>query len=214
VTTAHEYPHYRPSSNIPSHKAPGLSYAGDLIDVFPSTRNHANIVIASVSGRDAQAQGHASYVRHVIRTLVDLHSPGSLLAWLNVAFHRRLADYGTDCPANVFLASLEGHYLTYASGGHGLALLTHANGRHVRLPLAGTMVGVKPAQRFKERSIAVAPGDRLALVTGATTQARQGQGEHFGGTGSDDPASAILDAARARGCGSLDGASVLSVRFS
>jgi serine phosphatase RsbU (regulator of sigma subunit) len=228
VTTDYDYLRVKQSTTVAYYReACTRSSAGDLIDVFLSTGKRTNIVIANVSGRDTQAQGHAHYLRHVIRTLVDRHSPGSLLEWLNVAFHRRLVDFGTDGSASLFIAALHDQHLTYASGGLGLALLIHANGQHTRLPLAGTMVGVKTPQRFRERCIAITSGDWLVLVTSGVTHARNAQGMLFGardvarnmisaiGAGVDDPAACILDAARAHGGdGSFSGASVLCVRFS
>jgi sigma-B regulation protein RsbU (phosphoserine phosphatase) len=228
VATDYDYPRVKPATNVVCFReACTRSSAGDLIDVFLSTGKRTNIVIANVSGRDAQAQGHAHYLRHVIRTLADLHSPGSLLEWLNIAFHRRLADFGTERSASLFVAALHDRCLTYASGGLGLALLIHANGQHTRLPLAGTMVGVKTPQRFRERSIAITSGDWLVLVTSGITRARNAQGTLFGArdvarnmfsairAGVDDPAACILDAARSHcGDGSFSDASVLCVRFS
>jgi serine phosphatase RsbU (regulator of sigma subunit) len=203
------------------------SHAGELIDVFPSTGKRGNIVIADVLTRDAQAQGHERYLRHAVRMLVDRHSPGSLLECLNMVIHRRGVDFGNDCFANLFLAALQGARLTYASGGHDAALLLHANGRHRRLPLTGKMLGIEVAQRFREKSVAVAPGDWLVLATDGITQARNAEGAPFGMSGIarcalsaikggvDDPATCILAAARAHGSDGFFGdASVVCVRFS
>lgn len=182
--------------------------------------------MAEVSGHDPEAHGHTRYLRHAVRTLADLHAPGNLLAWLNVAFQRRLTDFSTDRFASVFLAIFDGWSLTYASGGHGLALLMRASGRHVRLPPGSALLGIKAAKRFKEKSIAIAAGDWLVLATDAITTAQNTQGVPFGASGVartmlsairagvDDPASAILDGARAHGSvESINDAGVLCVRF-
>lgn len=200
---------------------------GALIDVFPSTGKRANIVMANVCGLGTEVVGHARYLRHIVRTLADLHAPSSLLECLNLALNRRVADYGNDCFASVFLAALQGGCLTYASGGHDLALLMHANGRHRRLPLSGKALGASATQRFKQRSIAVAPGDWLLLTSDGITRTRDARGAVFGAdgivrsavsaikAGADDPAACILAAARAHGCGaSIDDASVLCLSFS
>jgi sigma-B regulation protein RsbU (phosphoserine phosphatase) len=227
VATTYEDLPVKPSTHVVCYReASTRSSAGFLTEVFPSTGKRTNIVIANVTGGDSQAQGHARYLRHVIRTLVDRHSPGGLLEWLNVAFHRRLADFGTDRFASLFIAAVQGPCLTYASADRGLALHMHADGRHVRLPMGGTMVGVKPAQRFRERSIAVTSGDWLVVATGGIVRARNAEGLLFGargvarnmlsaiGAGLDDPARCILDAAHAHSRdGSIDDASVLCVGF-
>jgi phosphoserine phosphatase RsbU/P len=227
VATAYEYRRDEQSANVlHNREALAVWSAGHVIDVFPSTEKRTNIVTANVSGHDMEALGHARYLRHAIRTLAALHSPGSLLGWLNVAFGRRLADFATDRSANVFLAEFQGRCLTYASSGHGLALLVHASGRHARLPQTGAVLGTKPTARFKERSLAVAPGDWLVLATHAIGDAQNTQGVDFGSggvarsmfsairAGVDNPAAVILEEAKAHGAGkSLNDAAVLCVRF-
>jgi serine phosphatase RsbU (regulator of sigma subunit) len=222
------YPQYRLAAGIIySREARGRRGAGDLIDVFTSSGNRANIVMANLCGLETEVAGHARYLRHVVRTLADLHSPGSLLECLNLALNRRVADYGNDCVTSLFLAALQGGCLTYASGGHDLALLVRANGRHRRLPLSGKALGISVVQRFKQKSVAVAPGDWLLLATGGITHARDARDVTFGANGIvrsalaainagvDDPAASILAAARAHGSGALiDDASVLCVCFS
>jgi phosphoserine phosphatase RsbU/P len=228
MATALEYLQDQRSTEITCFReAHSRSGAGDVVDVFRSSGKRQNIVMAHVRGLDALAAGHARYLRHAVRTLVDLHAPGSLLDCLGLAFHRRAADYGTESSASLFLGALQGRALTYASAGHDLALLFHANGRHQRVPLSGNMLGVKGAQNFKQRSIAVVPGDWLVLATDGITRAQDAQGALFGASGversmlaairagADDPAARVLDAARTHGrAGSFDDASVVCVRLS
>jgi serine phosphatase RsbU (regulator of sigma subunit) len=184
-------------------------------------------MMANVRGLSTPANGYARYLRHVVRTLADLHSPGSLLECLNLVFHRRVADDGTNCFAGLFLAALQGGHLTYASGGHDLALLLHATGRYSRLRLGGKMLGIAAGQRFKERSVAVVPGDWLVLATDAIAEVRDARGVRFGSSGiarntfaaikagSEDPAARVFEAARQHGlCRTPPGASVLCVRVS
>jgi phosphoserine phosphatase RsbU/P len=227
VATAYEYrPDQQSTSVLHYREALAVWSAGHVIDVFPSTEKRTNIVLANVSGNDMEAHGHAQYLRHAIRTLATLHSPGSLLGWLNVAFQRRLADFAARGIADAFLAEFQDRRLTYASSGRGLALLMHASGRHARLPLAGSLLGVKAAARFKERSLAIVPGDWLVLVTDAIVNAQNAQGAPFGAngvaqnmfsaikSGVENPAAAILEGAIAHGADrSLNDTAVLCVRF-
>jgi serine phosphatase RsbU (regulator of sigma subunit) len=210
---------YREAQSIPC--------AGELIDIFPSMGNRTNIVLVSVWGRNQQAEGHARYLRHVVRTLVDLHNPAGLLECANLAFHDRNAGHGNDCFASLFFASLYGTHLTYASAGHDFALLRRANGRHRRLPPTGKILGIKPSKRFGEVTIAVAPRDWLVLASDGITNARDRGGATFGDdgivqsalsairNGLDDPAAHILAAAKAHcSSGAVEGASVSCVCFS
>jgi sigma-B regulation protein RsbU (phosphoserine phosphatase) len=201
--------------------------AGSLTDVFLSSGERANILIANVYGRDAQVPGHARYLRNLARAWAEEHDPNDLLTRVNVAFHRYLADEGQRGFAAVFFATLQQRQLTYASAGHGFALLITPFGRQRYLPLTGPIVGISGAERYVQRTFTVAPGDWLILATDGVTEIRNENGAAFGpdrvlrhalsaiGSGFDDPAEWILEAARAHGLGHFaEDASVLCVRFS
>jgi sigma-B regulation protein RsbU (phosphoserine phosphatase) len=201
--------------------------AGDLVDVFASPGRRANIVIADVCGRDMRARGLACYLRNAVRALAEDNSPAAVLECANLALCGSVADYGDDRFASVFMATLSGRWLKYASAGHDLALLMSADGGHRHLAPTGAVIGVIDAERYQERMLVVAPGDWLILVTDGITEARDARGKFFGTYGVvrnarwalerefDDPAARILDAARRHSRGALtDDASVLCVRFS
>jgi sigma-B regulation protein RsbU (phosphoserine phosphatase) len=201
--------------------------AGVLSDVFPSAGKRTNIVLVNVHGLASGVEEYARYLRHVVRTLADLHAPGSLVECLNLALNRRATDDGNDYVSGVFFGALHNGSLTYASGGHEFALIVHANGRHRHLPPTGKMLGITVAQRYKETSIAVSPGDWLFLATDGILRAQDARGASFGEgafvqsvrsaimAGVDDPAACIIAAARTFvRDGSVEDASVLCVRFS
>jgi hypothetical protein len=160
--------HRREVSIADSREVRSRNDGGVLSDVFPSSGKRGNILLVNVRGRASEVEGHARYLRHVVRTLADLHAPGSLVECVNLALNRRAADYGNDCVAGLFFAALHGGCLTYASGGYGLALLVHADGRHRRLSPTGKMLGIKAAARYKQNSVAVASGDYLLLAEDAS----------------------------------------------
>ncbi len=200
---------------------------GDLTDVFPSGDESATIVMADVCGKDEQAYGHARYLRNAVRALADDYSPAGVLDRVNVAFSRRIADFGDDRFASIFVATLTGHRLAYASAGHDFALMVSADGRHWHLPPTGVIAGVRGSESYAEKTIPVASTDWLVLVTDGITDARGADDAFFGTggvarnalcavrSGKDDPAAHILEAARAHAGGRFkDDASVLCVRFS
>jgi serine phosphatase RsbU (regulator of sigma subunit) len=206
-----------------AHSVPCM---GDFTDVFPCAGEGAAFVIADVCGNDKQAQGHARYLRHAVRVLGDKYSPAGLMGRVNLAFSRRITDFGDDRFASLFVGTLTGRRLTYASAGHDLAMLIRAEGHHRHLPPTGVIVGVNGAERYGERTLGVAPHDLLVLVTDGITDVRDGDGTFFGTAGvtrsalaairagMDDPAVQILEAARKHGCGRfVDDASVLCIRF-
>jgi len=110
-----------------AHSVPCM---GDLTDVFPCGDEGAAVVIADVCGNDEQAHGHARYLRHAVRVLADEYSPAGVLDRVNLAFSRRIADFGDDRFASLFVATLTRRRLTYASAGHDFALLISADGQH------------------------------------------------------------------------------------
>lgn len=217
----------QPSPRIICYReARSVPCTGDLTDVFPSGEASATMVIADVCGKDEQAHGHARYLRNAVRALADHYSPAGVLDRVNQAFSRRIADFGDDRFASVFIATLTGRRLAYASAGHDFALLISADGRHRHLPPTGVIVGVNGSENYGERTLSVASTDWLVLVTDGITDARDAKGTFFGtggvarnalsavGAGKDDPATHILEAARTHGSGRfVDDASVLCVRF-
>jgi phosphoserine phosphatase RsbU/P len=218
----------QPSPSVMCYReAQSVPCMGDLIDVFPCSNDRVVIVIADICGRDTVAQGHARYLRHAVRVLADDHSPADLLARVNHAFSRRIADFGGDRFASLFVAVLSERWLTYASAGHDFALLMNAEGRHRHLPPTGIIVGICENETYQERAVPVTADDSLILVTDGVTDARNAAGSFFGTSGVvrsglsairsavDDPASNILEAARIHGGRRFtDDASVLCVRFS
>lgn len=217
-----------PSPQILRYRAArSVPCAGDLVDVFPCAGHLMNIVIADVCGQDARAQEYARYLRHAIRALADDRSPARLLESVNRALYRRIADAADERFASVFVATLKGPCLTYASAGHDVAMLMRAGGHHRHLPPTGVIVGINAAEGYEERALVVGPGDWLVLATDGVTEARDAQGAFFGTrgvvrnahtaieAGFDDPAARILEAAQKHGSGRfVDDASVLCVRFS
>jgi serine phosphatase RsbU (regulator of sigma subunit) len=222
------YLQHQPSPRIVCYReAHSVPCTGDLTDVFPSGDASATIVIADVCGKDEQAHGHARYLRHAVHALADDYSPAGVLDRVNLAFSRRIADFGDDRFASIFVATLTGRRLAYASAGHDFALLISPDGRHRHLPPTGAIVGVNGAESYGERTMTVASPDWLVLVTDGITDARNAKGNFFGTsgvvrsalcavrTGADDPAAHILEAAQKHGGDRfVDDASVLCVRFS
>jgi sigma-B regulation protein RsbU (phosphoserine phosphatase) len=214
-----EIVHYREARSVPC--------LGDFIEVVPSSVKGTTIAITDVCGRDTQAQGHARYLRRTFRSLAADHSPAKILEVMNDEFCGRVGNYGDDRFATVFVATLAGRSLTYASAGHDFALLINANGRHRHLAPTGMLIGIRGAECYAERMLDVASGDWLIVVTDGITDVRDERGAIFGTSGVvrsaisairlgvDDPATRILEAAQTHACeGLLDDASVFCACFS
>jgi serine phosphatase RsbU (regulator of sigma subunit) len=217
-----------PSPRIMRYReAHSVPCTGDLTDVFPCRDASATIVIADVCGKDEQAHDHARYLRNAVRALADDYSPAAVLDRVNLAFSRRIAEFGDDRFASIFIATVTGRRLAYASAGHDFALMVGSDGRHRHLPPTGAIVGVNEGESYGERTLGVAAPDWLILVTDGITDARDTDGTFFGTegvarhalravrAGIDDPAARILEGARKHGGDRfVDDASVLCVSFS
>jgi sigma-B regulation protein RsbU (phosphoserine phosphatase) len=218
----------QPSPRVMCYReAQSMPCIGDLTDVFPCGGEGAALVIADVCGNDERAEAHARYLRHAVRALVEDYSPAGVLGRANRVFSRRIADFADDRFASLFVATVRGRRMTYASAGHDFALLIGADGRHQHLPSTGVIVGVSECEHYGEVSLRVAPSDWLVLATDGVTDARDRKGNFFGTSGVarnvhraikdgvDDPAAHVLEAARKHAGGRfIDDASVLCVRFS
>ena len=186
------------------------------------------MLMGDVSGRGLRTSGYAQYLRRAVRALADEEAPARVLNILNAGFNRQTADHGEfDRFASFFLASLQGRVLTYASAGHDFALILSIDGVHQHLPPTGLVLGISDAEHYQERTLCLESGDRLVIVTDGVTEARNRNGAFFGTRGvaqiatpaikadADDPAAAILEAARDHCRGRFsDDASVLCVTFS
>jgi serine phosphatase RsbU (regulator of sigma subunit) len=216
----------RMSPRVTYREAHSVPCTGDLTDVFPCGDETAAIVIADVCGNDERARDHARYLRHIVRALADDFTPAGLLELANHAYSRRIDEFGDDRFASIFVATVTGRRLTFASAGHDFALLISADGRHRHLPPTGLIAGVSGSEHYGERTLGIASLDRLVLVTDGVTDARDAKGTFFGtggvarsalraiAAGVEDPAVQILEAARKHGGGRfVDDASVLCVRF-
>jgi serine phosphatase RsbU (regulator of sigma subunit) len=222
------YLQQQPSPQILRHREARSAPCGaDFFDVFAGPDDRTNITIGDVGGRDAQAAGYADYLRGVVRMFANGRSPGRLLECVNVAFHGHVTRDGDSRFASLFVATLQGRCLCYASAGHDFAVLLTPEGRHWSLAPTGVVLGVDAVEFYEDRMIDVDPGDWLILATDGIADARNRRGRFFGTgriletafsaieSGRDDPAEQILEAAREHGRGSFaDDASVLCVRFS
>lgn len=202
-------------------------YSGDVIDVVAYAENRMSILMADVSGRGKRTESYANDLRDIFRTLAHEQSPAKLLNYANMMFNHHIAGHGDDdLFASVFLASFDGRVLRYASAGHEVALLVTSDRRHQHLEPTGLLMGIDDSQRYCEKTLEVQAGDRLVITTDGITETRDGSGQFFGTrgvahtamaairAGVEDPATAILEAARSHGGGQfVDDASVLYVRF-
>jgi sigma-B regulation protein RsbU (phosphoserine phosphatase) len=185
---------YRPAGD-------GSIVGGDFYDVFETAPGSWAILLGDVAGKGPEAAVLTALVRHTARAEA-LHrtSPGEVLG----AVHEALVHYQPDQLCTALFLTVEGGdvvRLRIAAGGHLPPVVRRADGSFAAAGDTGRILGVLEHPRIAERTLELAPGDVVVLLTDGVTEARGG-GELFGDdrvrVAVDDaaamPAQAIADA--------------------
>jgi sigma-B regulation protein RsbU (phosphoserine phosphatase) len=171
---------------------PSTELGGDSFGYHAIDDNHMAFYLLDVCGHGVGAALLSVAVINVLRSSAlpgtDFREPHSVLAALNEAFPMEKQN-------DMFFTIWYGVYqrstatLAYSTGGHppAIHLRTGAGGRtvasHLMTP-GGVAIGALPDMRYETARIAVAPGDRLLLLSDGTFE--------VGGPGSGGPSIAEL----------------------
>ena len=147
---------------------------GDLYDFIelPGSPRRIGVLIADVSGKGAAAALFMAHSRAIIRAAA-LDQSGPALT-LGVANDRILKDNQAGLFVSAFYAVLEldSGRLTYANAGHPRPLWWQAPLRRLsELDGNEIVLGVTADAAYAERSLDLAPDDRLVLYTDGITEA-------------------------------------------
>jgi hypothetical protein len=145
---------------------PAREVGGDFYGVWPAPDGGAVAVLGDVSGKGVGA------ALVMARTLAEIRAVVAAGLGPSAAFSMVNAAIGRDLPMGLFVTAAlawcdpERGRLTLCNAGHPLPLLRHADGAIDALDLArGVPLGIDPAYRYQEATVAVAPGDCLLLVS-------------------------------------------------
>jgi sigma-B regulation protein RsbU (phosphoserine phosphatase) len=173
-----------PGLELAVHYKPARRAGGDYYDFFSLPDNKWGIWIADVSGHDTPA----AVLMAITHSIAHVYpgpppSPGKMLKHVNHHLATRYtqnagtfvtAFYGIFDPAN--------RQLTYACAGHNPPRLKRC-GDGTRSLLDGVQslpLGVSADENFKERTLALVPGDQVIFYTDGITDATNPAGEMFG----------------------------------
>jgi phosphoserine phosphatase RsbU/P len=174
----------RPASSpaaltIASRYVPATSVAGDFYD-FLVQDGTLGVLIADVSGHGIPAALSASMVKVAIRAQMErAHDPADVLRGMNSILCGNLE--GQFVSAGYLFLDPDRGTLAYAGAGHPPLLIWRSGRQAVEtLEENGLLLGIFPASSYKERSAALARGDRCLLYTDGLLEATRPSGEEFG----------------------------------
>lgn len=162
---------------------PATQIGGDYFDYF-TTANGIDAVVADVSGHSVGAALIMAEARSILKVEVCgpvFHGVAELLAVLNDVLYEDLDR------AELFITLFYVRYdtqtglLSYANAGHNRPLLIRAGKKAcTQLDAEGLILGVQKGVTFEEKSLSLAPGDRLLLYTDGIVEAQNPAGEFYG----------------------------------
>lgn len=198
-----------PGLKIETAYHPAQEVGGDFFQIFrlPAAASDTLIIIGDVAGKGLPAAMTVSLLVGALRSLVEYtQSPGEILAGLN----RRLLGRGTGFTTCVVLRLSSSGTLTIANAGH---LAPYRNGIEIATE-AALPLGITADAEFAERTLQLAPGDLLTLITDGVPEATRHR-ELFGfeRTAALSTQQAQVIADTAMGFGQADDITVLSVAF-
>jgi serine phosphatase RsbU (regulator of sigma subunit)/PAS domain-containing protein len=160
------------------HAGDGSEVGGDFYDLFETGSRGWTVVLGDVCGKGPDAAAVTALARYTLRTAAMRHRlPSRSLSILNEALLRQRSDRRFCTVAYVYLEKVDGGArVGFASGGHPLPLLLHADGAVETIGAPGTLLGVVPDPDLEDRSLVLGRGDALVLFTDGVIEPR-GSGE-------------------------------------
>jgi PAS domain S-box-containing protein len=152
----------------------GSEVGGDFYDLFETGSHGWTIVIGDVCGKGPDAAAVTALARYTLRAAAMREEvPSRSLELLNEALLRQRTDRRFCTVAYAYLESgQDGTRLGFASGGHPLPLLLHADGTVEPVGEPGTLLGVVSDPRFADHSVPLDPGDTLLFYTDGVIEGR------------------------------------------
>jgi len=188
---------------------PAQEVGGDFYQVLPRTDGSTLIVIGDVSGKGLKAAMTGTLALGALRSLAqEPLGPAQMLSRLNAQLADSSAGGFVTCLC--ILASSDGT-LRLANAGH---LPPYQNGEEIALE-SGLPLGIAELANYAESTLALAPGDRLTLLSDGVVEAQSATRELFGfdRTAAISTQSAEAIAGAAQQFGQEDDITVLTVTF-
>lgn len=154
---------------------------GDFYDFMPLVNGNLGMTVADVADKGVPAALFMALCRTLVRaTAMSGRTPSDALRRTNELI---LSDARSDLFVTVFYCVLDPRRatFTYSNAGHNPPVWLRArSGRAYYLNLPGIALGVVPDIKLSEETIALSPGDVVALYTDGVTEALNAAEEEFG----------------------------------
>ena len=156
------------------HAGDGGEVGGDFYDLFETGSRGWTVVLGDVCGKGPDAAAVTALARYTLRTAAMRHRlPSRSLSILNEALLRQRSDRRFCTVAYAYLEKVDGGArVGFASAGHPLPLLLHADGAVETIGVPGTLLGVVPDPDLEDRSLVLGRGDALILFTDGVIEPR------------------------------------------
>ena len=161
------------------HYDPLEPLGGDFYDFARPDPDHLGVLIADASGHGIPAALVAIVARLAFSEAARKSArPGEVLAAMNA----RLQGMADERFVTAFYGVFDraARTFTYANAGHPFPYRYATAGRAEPLTARGFLLGVIPDERYAEKTIQLAPGDRLVFFTDGVADCRDERGEGFG----------------------------------
>jgi sigma-B regulation protein RsbU (phosphoserine phosphatase) len=164
---------------------PARQVAGDYYDFIPGQNGQLGMVVADVSDKGMPAALFMALSRSIVRASMDpALQPADSIQRANRLICQ---DSTSGMFITLFYALLEPQagQVAYVNAGHNPALFFQrgkrpGQGAMSRLGRTGMALGVESETPYKQRSLALKPGDFLVMYTDGVTDALDAQGQSFG----------------------------------
>jgi sigma-B regulation protein RsbU (phosphoserine phosphatase) len=145
--------------------------SGDLYDVMRLDENHVGFYMADAVGHGMPAALLTMFIKNALLTKqittdgYRLVNPSETMARLNDVLVSQQLSHATFATAIYGLINTQTYELTFARGGHPSPLLMRASGEIETLDAEGSLLGIFENEKFSDRIVRLAPGDRLFTFT-------------------------------------------------
>lgn len=173
------------NSNVPGVRIaqlyqPAEDVAGDYFDILPLPDESWLFCMADVCGHGVPAAMTAAMLKaFLVQATEQITAPCEIVEYVNRRF---LASTVTEDFATMLVARIcsQTGKLEYASAGHVSGLLLEKCGAITELRSTGMLIGVMPEAGCSTKTVSVAQGTRLLLLTDGVIETFNSRSECFG----------------------------------